>query len=240
MKYMGSKRRLAKYIAPIIQAHIDSGQFKTYIEPFVGGANMIEAIKCEKRIGCDLNGYLIELLQFVADGHSHVLPDKISETLYNLIKNNHDGYESWLVGFCGFNATFGSKWFGGYARPRKGTGYDRDVICGKIALTKQAPLIEDVEWHICSYRNWAPENCVVYCDPPYQGVTAYKEKFNHVEFWNWCQKYAKPEYNNVILVSEYVAPEFCTECIWSKEIENTLSKDVKGKKGIEKLFWVKP
>ena len=47
MKYMGSKRRLAKYIAPIIQAHIDSGQFKTYIEPFVGGANMIEAIECE-------------------------------------------------------------------------------------------------------------------------------------------------------------------------------------------------
>lgn len=244
MKYMGSKRRLAKYIAPIIQGFIDGKnhnynyKYKTYIEPFVGGANMIEHIKCENRCGSDINGYLIALLQFVADGHCHEIPDEISETLYNLIKNHHDGYPSWLVGFCGFNATFGAKWFGGYARPRKNTGYDRDVICGKNALVKQGPLISDVEFSWHSYTQWAPENCVVYCDPPYQGVTAYKDHFNHVEFWNWCQEYAKPEYNNVILVSEYTAPEFCTKVIWEKEIENTLSKDAKGKKGIEKLFMV--
>lgn len=238
MKYMGSKRRIAKYIAPIIQAHIDSGNYKTYIEPFVGGANMIEAIKCEKRIGCDLNGYLIELLELVSAGHCHELPDTITEEEYNNIKNHKDKCESWLVGFCGFNATFGSKWFGGYARPRK-NGYDRDVICGKIALTKQAPLIDDVEFHICSYRNWAPENCVVYCDPPYKKTTKYKSgDFNHDEFWRWCKKYAELQYNNVILVSEYNAPEGA-QCIWSKEIENTLSKDAKGKKGIEKLFWVR-
>lgn len=238
MKYMGSKRRLAKYIAPIIQGFIDSAEATTYIEPFVGGANMIERIKCENRCGSDTHFYLIQLLRFVASGKADELPDTISETTYNLIKNHHDGYPDWLVGFCGFNATFGAKWFGGYARPRK-SGYDRDVICGKNALIKQSPLITSVDFTLHSYKNWAPKNCVVYCDPPYQGKTAYKDKFNHVGFWDWCQKYAQIEYNNTILVSEYIAPSFCTECIWTKEIENTLSKTAEGKTGIEKLFLVK-
>jgi DNA adenine methylase len=239
MKYMGSKRRIAKHIAPIIQGFIESGNYKTYIEPFVGGANMIEAIKCDARYGSDVNGYLIELLEFVAAGHCHELPEAITEQEYNSIKNYKDQYPSWLVGFCGFNATFGSKWFGGYARARKGTGYDRDVICGKIALTKQAPLIEDVQFTHHTYKNWSPENCVVYCDPPYQKTTNYKSgDFDHADFWQWCKKYAELQYNNVILVSEYAAPEGF-ECIWSKEIENTLSKDTTGKKGIEKLFLVR-
>ena len=37
MKYMGSKSRIAKYIAPILQECIDSNNVTTYIEPFVGG-----------------------------------------------------------------------------------------------------------------------------------------------------------------------------------------------------------
>lgn len=238
MKYMGSKRRIAKHIAPIIQGFIESGNYKTYIEPFVGGANMIEAIECENRCGSDVNKYLVALLEFVEQGSAAHLPDVISELEYNAIKDNKDAYSKWLVGFCGFNATFGAKWFGGYARPRKGTGYDRDVICGKNALVKQAPLIKDVQFTCHTYKNWAPENCVVYCDPPYKKTTKYKSgDFDHVDFWRWCKKYADPQYNNVVLVSEYTAPEGI-ECIWEKEIENTLSKDTKGKKGIEKLFLV--
>jgi hypothetical protein len=42
----------------------------------------------------------------------------------------------------------------------------------------------------------------------------------------------------VILVSEYTAPEGI-ECIWSKEINSSLTKDTGSKKGVEKLFWVR-
>ena len=38
MKYLGSKSRIARYIAPIIQDCIDTNNISTYIEPFVGGA----------------------------------------------------------------------------------------------------------------------------------------------------------------------------------------------------------
>lgn len=45
MKYMGSKSRIAKDIVPIIQKCIDDNNLETYIEPFVGGANIIDKIK---------------------------------------------------------------------------------------------------------------------------------------------------------------------------------------------------
>ena len=46
MVYMGSKSRIAKQIVPIIQQCIDDSHSDTYIEPFVGGANVIDKIKC--------------------------------------------------------------------------------------------------------------------------------------------------------------------------------------------------
>lgn len=63
MKYLGSKNRLSKELAPIIQRYIDESGFNKYLEPFVGGANMIDKIKCEYRFGGDNHKYLIALLK---------------------------------------------------------------------------------------------------------------------------------------------------------------------------------
>ena len=41
---MGSKSRIAKHIVPIIQRYIDENNIDTYVEPFVGGANVIDKI----------------------------------------------------------------------------------------------------------------------------------------------------------------------------------------------------
>ena len=46
MRYMGSKNRLAKDIVPIIQSYIIRGGVSLYIEPFTGGANVIDKILC--------------------------------------------------------------------------------------------------------------------------------------------------------------------------------------------------
>lgn len=73
MKYMGSKSRIAKQIVPIIQSGIERDGRDSYIEPFVGGANVIDKIKCKYRVGFDINEYLIALLQHVqtvAGGYS--------------------------------------------------------------------------------------------------------------------------------------------------------------------------
>ena len=44
MVYMGSKNRYAPYIVPILQKTIDEHNADTYIECFVGGANIIDKI----------------------------------------------------------------------------------------------------------------------------------------------------------------------------------------------------
>lgn len=45
MKYIGSKKRISKYIRPILQKYIDKNNISVYYEPFVGGSNMIDEIK---------------------------------------------------------------------------------------------------------------------------------------------------------------------------------------------------
>ena len=70
MKYIGSKNRISKDIAPILQKCIDNNQSQVYIEPFVGGANMIDKIKCNIKIGLDIHRELIALLTAVKLGYT--------------------------------------------------------------------------------------------------------------------------------------------------------------------------
>ena len=81
MKYMGSKNRLCKEIVPIIQSYVNNSN--GYLEPFVGGANVIDKIKCNNKYGCDLNKYLIALLDNIKNGW--LPPKEVSEKLYNNI-----------------------------------------------------------------------------------------------------------------------------------------------------------
>ena len=87
MKYMGSKSRVAKDIVPIIQKCIDDNNIETYVEPFVGGANIIDKINCKNKIGNDLNKYLIGLLNYVSnDGE---LLQEVSKELYSEVRSNY-------------------------------------------------------------------------------------------------------------------------------------------------------
>lgn len=117
MKYLGSKNRIAKELTPIIQSYI-TDDTKFYIEPFVGGANVIDKISFKRKIGSDIHKYLIALLTYAQDLENE-LPITITEDEYNKVKNNKDDYPDWYVGLVGFCATFSAKWFGGYARAFK-------------------------------------------------------------------------------------------------------------------------
>ena len=85
IRYLGSKARLSKELAPIIQSYIDKTNAIGYVEPFVGGANMIDKIKCSKRYGFDTHRYLIALLQ-KAQTDTSDFPDVITEEVYNEVK----------------------------------------------------------------------------------------------------------------------------------------------------------
>ena len=237
MQYVGSKNRLSKELAPIIQSYITEDT-EAYIEPFVGGANMIDKIKHHNKIGSDLHKELISLLNYTRD-NSELIPSTISEEEYNKVKQDPDRYEPWYTGLVGFCGSFGAKYFGGFARRSNGDDVPAQAIRN---LKKQSQNIQDITFEHKSFLEYNPadyENCVFYLDPPYRNTLSYKTgKFPYEEFDKWAIELAK---NNTVLISAYELPEDKFECIWSKEVKVGISGqgNIKNKKRVEKLFKVR-
>lgn len=224
MQYMGSKNRISKYLLPTM---IKERESRPWVEPFVGGANMIDKVD-GIRIGNDTNEYLIALLIAVRDGW--IPPTDISKEFYYDVKNNKDKYSKELVGFVGFLCSFGSKWFGGYAFNNSGTNY---AASGSKSLVKQSKNLLGIDFRCMSYLELdIPANSLIYCDPPYENTTNYKDKFDHVKFWQWCRERSLE--GHIVFVSEYSSPgDFV--CVQSIETSTVLDKNKKYKR-IEKLF----
>ena len=237
MQYVGSKNRLSKELAPIIQNYI-TDETLAYIEPFVGGANMIDKIKHHNKIGSDLHKELIALLNYTRD-NAYLIPSRISEEEYHKVKQNPNNYEPWYVGLVGFCGSFGAKYFGGYARRSNGDDVPAQAI---RSLKKQSTLFKDITFECKSFQDYNPndyKNCVFYLDPPYRKTLAYSTgKFPYKEFDKWAIELAK---NNVVLISEYQMPEDNFECIWSKDVKVGISGqgDIKNTKRVENLFKVR-
>ena len=171
MQYMGSKNRIAKHLLPVM---LENRNGRTWVEPMVGGANMIDKVDGE-RIGSDTHKHLIALHKALQNGW--IPPTEVSKEMYYEVKNNQDNYTDELIGFVGFLCSFGGKWWGGYAANSKGDNYaDR----GSRVLTKQAEKLKGIIFKNQSYQDLEiPTNSLIYCDPPYEGTTAYKGGFNH-------------------------------------------------------------
>lgn len=231
--YLGSKNRIAKYLSPIIQSYIDKG-CDGYLEPFVGGGNMIDKIRCHMKIGSDIDRYVIAVLQGLQEGVEP--PQYVSKELYNDVKTHKNNYSDFLVGYIGYEMSFGAKWFGGYVK-RDDKKFRGDVYSYKSCM-KQVPMLKNIDFRCCSYDTYSDiKNFVIYCDPPYRATTSYKQdSFDYEKFYNWCREMSR---DNVVLVSEYTMPEDF-RCIWEKPVtvsldSNKKTGDTKNKR-IEKLF----
>ena len=230
MVYMGSKNRIAKELIPIITQHLQPNQW--YVEPFVGGANMIDKIEHPYKLGADNNKYLIALLEAVQNGQE--LPEHITKDEYIAVKTNKDNYPDWYVGFVGFVSSFRAKFFGGYSGYyTTKTGIQRNYIKERINnILKQN--LDGIKLVCSSYDALdIPANSIIYCDPPYNGTTKYKDSFDSDAFWQWCRDKAKE--GHTVYVSEYNAPEDF-KCIWEKQINSNLGGT--SKTATEKLFTI--
>lgn len=237
MKYMGSKNRIAKYIVPIIQKAIDNNGIKSYYEPFAGGMNMIDKIECENKIANDIHPQLIAMWQALQSGW--IPPEHISEEEYNYVKNNQSTLPPYYVGYVGFCATFGARYFQGYARGFKNDGVTpRDHSNESYRnIMKQLPLLENVTFICGDYKELDINNSVIYCDPPYENTQKYSSvsSFNYSEFWDWCRHLDK---SNILFVSGYDAPSDFT-CIWQKDVLvnfDSMRNENSNKNRTEKLF----
>lgn len=239
MKYMGSKNRIAKHILPIMLKYKTDNM--VWVEPFVGGANMIDKVK-GKRIGADFNGYLIAMWKELQNGWTP--PDFVSEDDWRDVKTQMESkYEKHYIAFVRLGCSFGADWNGGYARNVRKDKPNAELLnsttksyCGqsKRNILKQLPNLKNVEFLHSSYQDLEiPKNSLIYCDPPYEGTTKYKDDFNHTEFWEWCRIKAKQGHK--VFISEYNAPSDF-KCVYEHELNNTLNNTAKTTKAIEKLF----
>lgn len=228
MKYMGSKNRIARHILPLMLADRKPDQW--WVEPFVGGGNMIDKVE-GNRIGGDSNLYVIEALTTIRDSIDSI-PKNNFEFTEQDYKNLRKSENCPFKGYAGFAFSYGGKWLGGWCRDKNST---RDYVHESYKnAVKQSPKLQNVLLIHSDYVNLQiPENSIIYCDPPYANTTKYTGSFNHVMFWQYCREKAKE--GHTVFISEYNAPDDF-KCIWQTNIVSSLTKNTGDKIGREKLF----
>ena len=227
MRYMGGKSRISKQIAEILNSAIDKDT--PFVSLFCGSCAIESKVQADIKILNDKHPYLIAMWQALQNGWTP--PDVVTKEEYYHVKANMDENPA-LAGFVGFGCSFGGKWWGGYAKDKRGDDY-----CGqaKRGLLKDLVGIQSATFTCLDYRDVEiPDGAVVYCDPPYVNTTEYTVgQFDTDEFWNYMRQLSK---RCDVYISEESAPDDF-ECIWSKEKVRTLEKnDNVGRVKVEKLF----
>ena len=235
MKYMGSKARFARQIYSKI-CQLSPRNNRAWVEPFAGGMNMICHVPFEDgpRYANDSNRYLIAMFKALANGWTP--PTTVTREFYEQCRNLQAADH--VIGYVGFNCSYSGKWFGGYAGEVKtavGTirNYQEEAF---RHMQKQMTRLKDVYYCDQSYdKIELPRDAIIYCDPPYNGTTKYKDDFNHKFFWEWVRSVSN---EHDVFISEYNAPlDF--ECVWSCIATSSLSANGEAggnKQSIEKLF----
>lgn len=240
MNYMGSKAKISKYIVPIIQKCLLISGYTTYIEPFVGGANIIDKVKCSSKIGIDINRYLIELLKYAQTHSISDFPYDISYEQYCDARdkfnscNIEDG-ELWYIGCVGFLASFNGRFFdGGFAKPHYSGNQHREPYKEHLRnlMSQNLKEIDFIHGDYSSIKD--VKQCVVYCDPPYENTKDYNgnKHFSSIEFWDFARKLSD---NNVVLISEQTSPSDFIE-IWSQTVKRQINTSDEKFIVSEKLF----
>jgi DNA adenine methylase len=228
MRYFGGKTRIRKEISSYLESIRNKDQI--YFEPFVGGGWILQEMTGKRRAS-DGNGALITLYQSLQEGW--IPPNEVSEKVYRYYQKEHS-MDDPMTAFCAFGCSFAGKWFGGYARSE-----DRNyALNAKNSLMKQLPMIKDVRFMSGLFQEYSPKGMLVYCDPPYQGTTAYEafDGFDFKLFWNTMREWSK---DNTVVISEYNAPDDF-ECILEIETKTDIRVgDGTKDKRIERLFRIK-
>jgi DNA adenine methylase len=228
MLYMGSKRRIAKYILPIML----DGHSGTWVEPFVGGGNMIDKVT-GPRIGADINKEVINALTFIRD-YADKLPknnQEFTESDYKLLRHRMT-WIGQMGGFAGFAYSYGGKWLGGWRR-----GGNRDYVAEAYrAAIAQQPGLQGVVIICSDYKSLeVPVGATVYLDPPYRGTTGYTNSLDYEELYDWARDLNKR--GRRVFMSEYEAPSDFTE-VWAMEVSSDLTGGTGTRRKTEKLFKV--
>lgn len=218
MRYMGSKARIWKHMAPIILENRKDGQ--CYVEPFCGGCNSLSMVN-GWRLAADINPYLIAMFNSLLNDEKQFYPigRELYQKAFNSYKNSDNKFKLSDLGWIGFMASYNGKFFNGYNGISSGRNWEDEAIKNII---KQIDYLRGVEFHCCSYDELdIPKKSIIYCDIPYRGTTGYQNEIDYDKFYQWC--FYKKKEGHSIFISEYNMPkEF--KCIWQMKVPNSLDR----------------
>ena len=199
MQYLGGKAHLAKKFAPILVEALEQRGGRMY-EPFVGGFNVVPALGgAVKWVHCsDIHPGLITLYCALQDGWRP--PTQLSKEEYGALRATNDQDDP-LTAFAAFGCSFGGKEWGGYAVGEAGRNYAQG---SGNTLRQSFHSLPNCIFLTHDYADTNPQDCVIYCDPPYVGTTGYKTgDFDHQLFHRWCEDMSR---DNDVFISEFTAP----------------------------------
>ena len=121
-------------------------------------------------------------------------------------------------------------------------GLGRDSITHGIGSTFQNRVLKESQIDVFN-KDYAdvelpsPEECVIYCDIPYENTTSYVTGgFDYERFYKWCQEKTSEGYQ--IFVSSYELPEDLFVSVWEKQ-RHCKATSGSGKKVVEKIYTVR-
>ena len=215
MQYQGGKYLLAAHITSAIVEEISPPEHTVIWDPFCGGLSMAAHLSEHFRVVCsDVHPALISLYRAVKSGWDP--PQCVTEEDYQYAKTLPATNP--LHGFCAWGCSFGGKYYGGYARGRKG-GF---APAARRSHLRDVPRVESFSQ--VSFFDVVPrslKNLAIYCDPPYAQTTGYAgtPAFDSECFLSRCEAWERC--GVPVFVSEYNIERPGWVCLWERTYRST-------------------
>ena len=209
-RYHGGKNKQGKKIAEIINNELAS--YKGYCEPFCGMLGVYRHIKNIPDLtylAGDTNNSVVLMWKKAQTGWIPPTETISREEFWTLKSNGESSAEKGFIG-CAYG--YAGNYFHSYSNHRPKVPGNNAKKVTKIATET---VVKQVDFKHGQYTQFSHlRNHIIYCDPPYQNSVWYKDDeylwkyrpFNHSEFWKWIEEMNKPEFKNLIFVSEYTSP----------------------------------
>lgn len=167
VQYLGGKTLIAKQLAAVIADYRRPGQ--AVWDAFCGGLSVAAALEEEGPVyASDINAPLIALYRAVQGGWRP--PAAVSRETYEAAKALPDTDP--MKAFCGIGASFGGKWFGGYAPTRyvKKTatthGGVSNPVLGSLRMLARRARDRSITFEQVDFLSIepSPTDRLIYCD----------------------------------------------------------------------------
>lgn len=191
----------------------------SYVEPFVGGANIIDKVQASSRVGYDYDKYVIELLNHIKTGGD--IPEVVTKENYidakahYIAKDNH--YKCWYIAAIGYLTSGTGRIYNGYRAHTL-----EKYVAERQILLEQAKYLRDVQFINDEYKSVSANGSLIYCNIQDEVDNG---KLHETEFW---EKVAEWERDNIVIVRCETAPQDYM-CVWE-------DKDSKQKLYINKVY----